>query len=255
MKARRGGLTLIECLVAIFIITFAILIMAALFRSALEGARRANKIAVGTTVASKVMAEVIYRAQEPGGFASWTAVDGLQRQDTQFPDFVYRIDSEFQTQYSPCSQSELRYPVGQQRLLSKSLREVRVRVSWSPYGARDVVNLVSLVGAPPVVLQKVGINESIPSPMAGSGSTSLTVYAKDPIGTVIPDLFYDWSLSPETGNGELVIARDGRSATLTNRIYDQDLGYITAPGTAQLQLRSSLAGVQQSDNTGVDFGP
>ncbi|MFN8610731.1 MAG: prepilin-type N-terminal cleavage/methylation domain-containing protein [Vulcanimicrobiota bacterium] len=254
MKAWRRGLTLVECLVAIFIITFAILIMAALFRSALDGARRANKVALATTIANKRMAQIVYDAQDPLQFANWSALDGSPFQDPQFGDFKVTTNSEFETQYSPCSQAELNYPAAQQRKLSSSLRKVRVQVSWSN-NPRDVVTLINLVGAPPLNLTSVGISESIPDPINPAATQSLTVYGHDAGGGVIPDLFYEWTLAAETGNGELVVSRDGRSASLTNRIYDQDLGYITAPGSAELQLRSHLATKSAASQTGVNFAP
>lgn len=254
MRLIRRGLTLVECLVAIFIITFAILIMAALFRSALDAARRANKVALATTIASKRMAQIVYDAQDPLQFANWSALDGSPFQDSQFPDFKVTTASEFETQYSPCSQTELGYPVAQQRRLTSSLRKVRVQVSWSS-SPRDSVSLINLIGAPTLELSSVGLNESIPDPMLAISNQSLTVYAHDSTGANIPDLFYDWRLDPETGNGELVVSRDGRSATVTNRIYDQDLGYITAPGSAQLELRAQLGGLAQFSQTGVNFGP
>ena len=246
--ARRRGLSLVETLIALFIITFAVLEMAALFHSALEGSKRAAKISLASTIASRRMSEILYWADDSGHFANWVSIDGAQGPDSQFPDFLVRSDSEFVTQYSPCSLTELRFPVGQQRVLSSSLRKVRVRVTWGPFGPRDRTDLISMVGAPAPALAQVALNGSIPVPVRPLGKTvPLTARGLDPDGTTIPDLFFSWNLSPGSGNAELVNGRDGQSTQLKNQVYNPvTSSYELAPGSAILRVGCRLKGVNRT---------
>ena len=253
----RRGLSLIETLIALFIITFAVLEMAALFHSALEGSKRASQVSLASTIASKRMAEVIYWAGDGNNFSNWTSIDGAEGPDTQFPDFLVRSDSEMSTQYSPCSLTELQFPLGQQRLLSSSLRKVRVRVTWAPSGPRDKIELFSLVGAPAPILDQIKINETIPSPVGSFGtSLPLTAEGLDPLGRPIADLFFAWTLSPGTGNAELTEGRDGRSSQLRNQVYNPvTSAYEVAPGSAKLRLGCSLRGVKKSLRKDILLAP
>lgn len=246
-----------ETLIAIFIITFAVLEMAALFHAALDGARRTKKVAVATTLANKRMEEIVYWASYDNHFANWSSIDGNQSPDSLYPDFLVRSDSEPLTQYSPCSQTEQRFPVGEQRTMVSSARTVRVRVSWAPADARNKVDLYGVVGAPPRLLDEVDINEAIPIPVAPFGSSvSLTVKALDEEGVPIPDLFFDWSLAAGKGNGELQPSRDGRSAALLDQVYNPSTeAYQAAPGSALLKVRATYMGVTKKQNQAVLFGP
>ena len=255
--AHRRGLSLVETLIALFIITFAVLEMAALFHSALEGSKRAAKIGLASTIATRRMSEILYWADDPGHFANWSSVDGAEGPDPQYPDFLVRSDSEFVTQYSPCSLTELRFPVGQQRVLSSSLRKVRVRVTWGPFGPRDKIDLISAAGAPPPVLDRVTVNESIPVPVRPLGKkVPLTARGLDPDGRTIPDLFFSWNLAPGSGNAELVNGREGQSTQLRNQIYNPvTSAYELAPGSAMLRVGCRLKGVSRTQRSLILLSP
>ena len=248
---------MMETLIAIFIITFAVLEMAALFRSALDGAKRANKVAVATNLANKRMEEIVYWASYDNHFANWGPIDGAQSSDSHYPDFVVSSDSEPVTQFSPCTLTEERFPAGQQRTLSKAARNVRVRVTWPPSDSRNKVEVYTLVGAPPVVLDEVDINEPIPNPVGPFGSSlNLTVYGLDEDGNKIPDLFFDWSLAAGTGNAELLPSRDGRSATLRDQAYNPGTEtYEAAPGNATLRVRATYMGLSKNRNRRIELAP
>lgn len=253
----RRGLSLVETLIAIFIITFAVLEMAALFRSLLDGAKRANKVTLANVLASKRMEEIIYWAGEDDNFKDWSSIDGAKVSDSQYPDFVIQSDSEAVVQYSPCSLTELRFPVAEQRIMKSSARKVRVRVTWSPTNIRNQVILHSLVGAPLPELDKVVIKGSIPGTIGPSGSSvALTVRGEDAAGKVISDLFFDWTLMAGTGNGELQPSRDGRSVEVVDRVYNEiDATYKAVPGTATLRVMATGGGIFRKQVKIVDFGP
>lgn len=256
-RGQRRGLSLMETLIAIFIITFAVLEMAALFHAALDGARRTKKVAVATTLANKRMEEIVYWASYDNHFANWSSIDGNQSSDSLYPDFLVTSESEPLTQYSPCSLTEQRFPVAEQRTMVSSARKVRVRVTWAPSDARNEVDLYGVVGAPARLLDQVEINETIPLPVGPFGSSvNLTVKALDEEGQPISDLFYDWSLAAGRGNGELTPARDGRSAALTDHVYNPGTEtYQAAPGSALLKVRATYMGVTKKQNQAVLFGP
>lgn len=246
-----------ETLIAIFIITFAVLEMAALFRAALDGSKRAHKVAVANSLANKRMEEIVYWASYDNHFANWGAVDGAENSDSLYPDFVVRSDSEAVTQYSPCTLTEQRFPVADQRIMSHAARKVRVRVTWAPADSRNKLDLYAVVGAPPVVLDEVDLNETIPTPLGPFGaSTNLTVYGLDEDDNQVPDLFFDWSLAAGTGNAELKPSRDGRRAVLLDQAYNPGTEtYEAAPGNATLRVRATYMGVSKNHSRRIELAP
>lgn len=246
-----------ETVVAIFVITFAILIMAALFRTALEGAKRARKVTVANVLANKRMEEIIYWAGEGTNFTNWVAIDGVSGPDAQFPDFTVRSDTEAYLIYSPCSESETRFPADQRRTLAASARKIRVRVTWSPTtDARNKVDLISVVGAPAQKLASVQIDGPDPSPLAALSNATLTAGARDPGGQNITDLFYHWNLSPLTGYGSITPSRDGRQLILSNRVYNPDTGgWQTVSGNVSLDLKSTSMGLTRETAKEIYLAP
>lgn len=243
-RRRPRGLSLMEAVIAIFVITFAILIMASLFRSALDGARRARKVTVANVLANRRMEEIVYWAGDGNNFSNWSSIDGASGPDGQFPDFTVRSDTEAYVLYSPCSQSESRFPPASQRSMVASARKVRVRVTWSPVtNPRNSIDLLAIVGAPTQKLNSVQIGA--PATVAALTSANITATALDTNNQPILDLFFKWSISPLDGYGEIQSASDGRTLTLTNRVYNPDLGYVVAPGNVSLSLSSTSMGLTQ----------
>ena len=258
MGVPRGGrgLSLMETVIAIFVITFAVLIMAALFRSALEGAKRTRKIATANVLANKRMQAIVYWAGEGDNFSDWTPIDGASAQDAQFPDFAVRSDIEAQVVYSPCSETETRYPLDDRRAILVSTKKVRVRVTWSPTSdPRNKVDLTSIISAPPRTLKAVGMQGAI-NPIAPDASLTLGAYAQDTSHQRLNDLFYEWRLSPMTGYGQIVPSRDGRRLVLKHRNYDARTGsYGSAPGTVRLSIKGTSMGVSDDVNIMIVLSP
>jgi len=233
-----------ETVIAIFIITFAILIMAALFRSALQGAKRARKVTVANVLANRRMEEIVYWAGEGNNFANWAPIN-VTATDSQFPDFTVSSESVAYTQYSPCSETETRFPIDQQRTMIASARNVRVRVVWAPTSdSRNKVELTAVVGGAPQTL--AAVNMTTLASVAATSAANVTAGATDSGGQPIPDLFYIWNLSPLDGSAEVKPSRDGRMLKITNSIYDPATGsQIVAPGNVSLSLKSSSMGLTQ----------
>ena len=257
VQPRGGrGLSLMETVIAIFVITFAVMIMAALFRSALDGAKRTRKIAIANVLADKRMQAIVHWAGQGDNFSDWSSVDGASAADAQFPDFNVRSDAEAQVIYSPCSEAELRYPPGDRRALFVSAKKVRVRVTWTPTSdPRNKVDLLSVIGAPPQPLQAVKMTGTI-NPLSPLSSLTLNANGRDSDNDNIQDLFYLWTLSPLTGYGQIAPSRDGRKLVLKHRNYDPTSGgYRPAPGEVSLSVKGTSMGVTKQANVVIVLSP
>ncbi len=257
VQPRGGrGFSLMETVIAIFVITFAVMIMAALFRSALDGAKRTRKIAIANVLADKRLQAIVHWAGQGNNFSDWSSVDGASGPDSQFPDFNVRSDAEAQVVYSPCSESETRYPASDRRALYVSAKKVRVRVTWSPTSdPRNKVDLLSLVGAPPQPLDKMAMKGTV-NPLSPLSSLTLNADGRDNANDSISDLFYFWTLSPLTGYGQITPSRDGRKLVLKHRNYDPTTGgYRPAPGEVSLSVKGTSMGVTKQASVVIVLNP
>ncbi len=214
--AKRRGLSLMETIIALFLITVGVLEVAGVFQSAFNSRQRAANTALATAIATKRIAQIRQQATTPTTFSNWSGIDGTAN-DTEFPDFAVTTSSEWVIQYSPCSLSEKRYTPNE-RTMSRSLRKVTVGVSWDASKPSSRVEMSALVGAPKLGFASLGIVESLPTTLSWGRSTTLTAVARDAGGNEMPDLFYNWEVIPSSGNANISSNRSGRTATLLHNL-------------------------------------
>lgn len=239
-----------------------VLQIAGLFQNAYASQQRAAKIAIATTIGAKRLAQVQDAASRLTDFTDWSSIDGTQN-DSEFPDFIVSTSSQPSTLYSPCSVKELLYPAAERRVVNRSLRQVEILVRWDPSKPREKVRFVGFVGvAPPPPahpefdLYKVDLQVQPPSgPTAAPVTLSIYGIDNQPTAKRIPDLFYNWSVSPGSGNAVSKPTRDGTGVNITNNI-DPITGLpLPTYGTVNLSAQARYMGIEKSLSTQVELGP
>ncbi len=236
------GLSLVETIIAVSLLTAMALITIQLFHSGLRLTARVQAQTVAAKIARDKLEEIRGWAADPANFADWSPY-----LDTTNPapesGFTVRVRSQAEQIYTPCSTFEASN--SQPRLIRDQTRRVEVTVSWSG----EQVQLTTLVGAPPDQWGSpdLVVSPATPGPLNPGQSVDLAVQAFDASGQPLDDLFFDWFVQPLTGNGTLVKTnRDGSSARLTHQVIGLGGAPTTAPGTCRVHARAVYRGRERS---------
>jgi len=248
MRERRGGLSLVEAIIAMFILFSAFLVIIALFHSGLRHSNRVEQQQLAVFLGQRKIEEVRAWAQTTtaGGYAfdNWTPYQGVTSTPVDFPDYRIGTTASNQTVYSGCSHLEKAYPntPGLQRKFTQSCKLLEVRVTW---GQANQLLLNTLVASPPrkfrtlnPLVVTVG---AYSSPLARDAAVTLTAQAYDNFGNALSDVTYSWDVGTSRAYATLVQARDGSSATLSNAVTTSSQTFYTG-GNVTVQARASLHG-------------
>ncbi|MGE0494479.1 MAG: hypothetical protein AB7S38_35040 [Vulcanimicrobiota bacterium] len=235
-------MSLLEAIFAMFYLSSAILVIAHLLDAGLQAGLKVEQQLTATAIARNELSKLRAEAVTRQGFDALANYDGTPRSSGE-PGFSVSIITEPFHQYSPCSAVELAYPADQRRELTSSTRKVRVRVSWgNTQGSK--VQLVSLIAAPPPEVESLQLKGvTVPNPINPDELADFTVQAEDSDGKPVPDLFYEWSVVPGSGNGTVIPSRDGRTCQFVHR-------YRIPPSTDLYFSLGSSCGVEAATTSG-----
>lgn len=235
---RRGGLTLVETVVSLFIITGCLLIIIKMIFNGADVQRRAGFNEKAALIGERHLGRLRTWATDPNNFytaGSWSTIaPGAPSPDADHPEFAVTIQALKQTVYSPCEQAEARWssPTEERRTLKDSYYKVQVTVAWEPAAEKNQLTLVTLIGAPDNPVHHVETTTSDAGPLARDEEANLTVRAIDANGNVVPDHFWSWSQQPATGVGSVgsfpSLQRSGETAK-----YKHFYRTATVSGTTQ----------------------
>ena len=213
---KRRGLSLAETVVALFVLVVACLGCVQMFHFGLRSGSVTEKRSVAAFLANKRLTQLQVWAKDPTHFSSWSGFPNGA--DADFPDYGLQTTVSDYTAFSPCSGVQ----GSTVRQLTKSLKRVQIDVSYPPFTAADHLKVVSLIGEPPHPLAGLTVlvdDSAISNPVPPAPFTqNLSAQVRDGSNTVIQDMMFDWYVDPDTGNGNIVPAADGKNASFSNEI-------------------------------------
>jgi len=220
-----GGLSLLEAIVATFLLLSSFLIIVNLFHSGMRYNTRIENQQLAAMLAERHLEQLrSWSELSTAGVYHYDNLVAIYHGATSVPadhpTFTLSTRVVDEQLYSPSSTLELGLPPGTLlRRLNGSARKVEVVVSWT--GSQ--VAVTSLFSRPPAdfrALNAITVSPvGSPSlPLAQNASADFRAEAFDSNDQAIPGLTYQWEIVPIDGNGTLVQARDGSTATLTNAV-------------------------------------
>lgn len=242
----RFGNSLLETIMALFLLAAATLLIISLFHTALQRSRWSEQQTSARQIAERTLAEM-RRWSAQGNFlesqdlVSW---DGKKFPDPTQPEFEVAIRARMATLTSPCESLEVVYPLAQRRRMTRSAAQVQVTVSWS--GGRaglSRVALNSLLPESPRKLQSVTVTGSS-GPLAAGASSTFTAQAYDASGRPIHDIVYVWWVEAQTGNGQITPAHAGDSAVFVNQGRRSDGTAFQTGGICRVAALATYEGVE-----------
>ncbi|MFN8612946.1 MAG: hypothetical protein U0931_35735 [Vulcanimicrobiota bacterium] len=264
-RARRTslmtrGLSLVEALMANFLLATVILGLMALSGNALRLSATSRAEVSALRLAETELSECREWLQNsPGALASWPGLPGLASWRSH-PDFLaaeYRVDLAAQPDYSPFWQREMLYPAGDRRSLDHSGLRAQVRVRWSG----GTLKLVSLIAdhrrqwraSNPL---EISSQPSASLTVAKGGQLELKVKAFNSQGQAEPDAMFTWSVQPGTSCGMIQSqSRDGRQAIFAHQVPKRSgVGFISGPtGSCFIVATCRLWGQERSERLLVNL--
>jgi Tfp pilus assembly protein PilV len=225
---RNRAFTLVEALISIFLIIASFLIVATLFHTGLRYVHRIEARNLAVVLAERRIEEMRAHARNRSGtqygfadFSSFTAA----ATDPDFPGYQVSATVNDLTVFSP---SEGYEPTAQTRPMPRSMKQVKVTVTWDQ--GTSNLSLLTLIGDPaasatptrrfrnlnPIVVTPTA--PPIPPLVAHDQDVPFSVVAYDQFDQPIEDLYFQWYIQPGDGNATTFQSVDGRSATMRNVI-------------------------------------
>jgi Tfp pilus assembly protein PilV len=220
----RAGLSMLETVIALVMLTASFLVFFRLFHAALTYSTAIEQRVLASNIAERQMAKLRGWSHSPVGagygFDDWSGNLNRSFPDEEHPEFTVTITSETAPLISPNSLLQ-----SDQNLLQRSAQKVQVRVA-SP---RVSTTLVSLVADPtrrlrstnPLDVEVVGGVTRL----SRDETCELKVTAYDRDDREIPDLVYRWFLEPLSGNATILDA-EGPTTKVRN-VYGLDQNIYT----------------------------
>lgn len=164
---------------------------------------------MGAVFGRKVLQQIRVWARDPANYNStWAPYDGVEFTDPDYPGAVARVecDPNGREILAPSSELEGMYGADAKRLGS-SVVPVQVTVDWGMPGRE--LRMMSYIGEPERVLPanpRVTVQRvSGPSdPVPEGGTIGFTAELRDSSGEAIPDVVFEWTLVPISGNATLL---------------------------------------------------
>ncbi|MCA9790417.1 MAG: hypothetical protein KC910_01425 [Candidatus Eremiobacteraeota bacterium] len=228
MKSR--GMSLVECVIAIFFLLTGLAVVTALFHTTYQRKVQAGQRSEAALLAHRRLTEIQEWARGSGAaynFDDWSSLADQTMSYPESPTFSIRTRSAPRQLFSPSSQLESSYPAGQQRVMAASAYTVEVTVTW---GSNGRYRLVSVVADPARRITPV-VNGTFTNPVGPGQTAVFTTTINDEFGNRVSDIFVDWQMVSMGGIGSWQsIDRDGATARL-----------VTGTGTAgQCRVEASV---------------
>lgn len=252
LSPNKHAFSLVEAIIAAFLLLTSLLVVAALVDSSLRTQAKAEQYLMASLIAGNEMGKL-------RGYGERYGMRPLDNFDGQ--SFVSEMDSGFEVRlkvkpsilYLPNSSLEADLPPAERKAFEDSARQVAVSVAWSPDPA-DSVKVVTLMTDWHSADFEVEVSTDDSIDVRPGESIALKATAGD-----IPDIVYSWYTEPLVGLGSIKeTARDGQTATYVNRYRTPAGRYETYLGECRIVVRAQYRNVVKIGTlvvNNVDSGP
>lgn len=246
----KRGLSLMETVLSCFLLVGLITLAIHLFHAALRHSVLVEQRLRGIMLAQEQLESVRQQAADAAGFDRLRDWDG-RRVTRDGVELVTAVRAR--PLFSPSSPMEQGEAAPRQ--MRASVYEVEVLARWGPRGV-DSGRLVTLVPDPGRTPGRLAVTPATPVPSQlppGQGQV-YRLQLLDATGHEIPDVTFHVSSEP-SGRAFAESDRDGRTATLANRVYRMDGTWTTTGGPARLHCWARYRGLEiTGDSLPLEMG-
>lgn len=233
----RRGFTLVEAIIAAFLLLTSLLVVAALVDTSLRSQAKAEQYMMASMVATNEL-EKLRAYADRFGMRELDGFDGQQFASESDPELQVRLSVKPYELHLPNSSLESGVPAEQRKTFQDSARQVAVSVGWSA-SPDDTVSVASLISDWRPAEFEVVVTADGPSEVGRDGTVKLKATAGD-----IPDIVYTWYTEPLDGLGSIKeVARDGQTATYVYRYRTPAGRFEYYPGQCRVVVRAQYRDV------------
>lgn len=243
---RSRGYTLVEAILASFLLVSAFFIVAKMFHTGLQYSSRAEQRMTAVYLAEKRMAEVREWGKNQTDWTGWPTGN-----DSAYPAYDINVRIEDRPVRSPCTSLEMQHPAGDRRRLAGASKNALVEVTWGRNGLYRLCSSITEDSATLRGPQKpdepwkkayyaIDISGAIPDPVRDNVDVTLRARLFDQAGNEIPDTFFHWNVEPvyDISNPTMGVVRvqrrDGKEAIFRNNMKKPDGNF--TPTTGQVKV-------------------
>ncbi len=248
MRAR--GNSLLETVIALFVLVSAALVVVALYHSALQRTTRTRQGALARLIAERTLAQVRAEAAEKPFRVVEPSTLSRTFPDPESPDFTVTATVERTSLTNPAS--SLQRPGTPQIFpIMTDVASVEILVRW---GVGEEFRLNSLLDEGEAPLASVTV--VAPPGLAGNQEGACTARAFDINGQEIPDVRFIWWVDAGTGNATVTADPLDNTAKLKNITRGYDGVFYVQPGTCQVAALARVRGKEFVGYSGeITLGP
>lgn len=234
---RSRGHSLLETVIALFVLASAALVVVALYHSALQRTTQTRQGALARLIAERTMAQIRAEAAEKPFRVVEPTTLSRSFPDPEFLSYNVTVTVTRTTLTNPAS--ALQKPTEPQIFpLMTDVASVEVLVSW---GSGEEFRLNSLLDEGEIPLASVVVSGPT-SPLGGSAEASYSAQALDAEGREIPDVRFIWWVDAMTGNGSVTADPVDNTATLKNLTRGYDGVWYVQPGKCRVAALARVRG-------------
>lgn len=215
LRAKLRAFGLLEAVIAVFLLSYAALIVLSLIQSGFIAQRRSQQMARANLVAQSVVADIRIWAEDIDNYrGDWADYKGTYS-PPGFPDYnvTIKVVEDGRPIYSPCSELESQWEGTERgsRKMPNAIVPVEVKVAWSD-DLRDQLTVLTYIGEPR--RDTAGINFHVTGPsnptLAMNQTSRYTVRATDAAGRGLDNLLFLWVPDVRYVTPTARALRDGR---------------------------------------------
>ena len=267
LRAGRG-FTLVEAILASFLLLTAVLMSVSVFDSSLQAEASNEKRIMAALVAESALAEI-----RQAGTSNFNQVkslyDGRSWSVPEYPGFEVRSTIASAEIAVPCTVLESQYnrdaefPAPAGRYLSGSTLKADVAVSWQDAGGQSVqiTEYIANFGA----ANDFSVQILLPDGSLAAAGTVIAVPSNEVRefsaravsgGQVIEDIQFSWYVQALTGHGSIeTVSRDGEQCQYINAYRNFDNTKKFAPGACDLVLQATYQGLEVDAKLRIENAP
>lgn len=232
------GSSLVETVLAVFILVIAVSFSAASFHASMKYQRVVRQKAQGLAFSDLVLDQVREWSRVPSNFSgSWAAWGSVT--NPNYPDYEARLRVIDRALAMPCTGLSLGIPLAERRSMATSCKWVEVSLL---YHGQVTSRINAMIGEPERLATSVSVTAvaSLPGSLAKDGGVEFEAKALDSSNRVIPDVSFQWTSAPLSGNGS--VAASGPNGILSNRVVYPDGSTHYTGGQTQVRASCTVRG-------------
>lgn len=200
-RARTSAFSLVEAVIAIFLLSYAALSVLSLTQSGFVAQKRNQEIARANLVAQSVISDIRIWAENIDNYKSSWSPYNRTFTPTGYPEYKVTVRSAASGRAieSPCAELESQWATtdGQSRTMPNAIVPVEVKITWSD-DSRDQLTVLTYVGEPRRDPSTITFEVTGPSPSAVGvdQKARYEMSAKDTSGRGVDNLMFLWVPDP-----------------------------------------------------------